>query len=168
MSKPCISRRVDDYLEIRVREMTGWSDERIVKACLEGNEEAWSALIDKYKNLIYSIPIKYGLSRDDAGEIFQQVCLRLLAELPSLRDPNCVGAWLIRVTSHDCFHWTRRERFQESRELDSMNAAQAARTPAPDEYVGQAEREQILREALQNPPFLMTRWPGISNSPEGR
>ena len=84
-----------------------------MKECLEGDEQAWSALIDKYKNLIYSIPIKYGLPRDDAGEIFQQVCLRLLSDLSSLRDPQSLGGWLITVTSHKCLDWGRRQRLHD-------------------------------------------------------
>ena len=36
--------------------------------------EAWSALIDKYKNLIYSIPVKLGMYQD-AADIFQ-ACVR--------------------------------------------------------------------------------------------
>ena len=55
-----------------------WGDERLITECVNGNEEAWAALIEKYKNLIFSIPVKLGFSRDDAGEIFQQVCLKLL------------------------------------------------------------------------------------------
>ena len=35
-----------------------WNDTRLVKACLAGDEEAWSVLIDKYKALIYSIPAR--------------------------------------------------------------------------------------------------------------
>jgi hypothetical protein len=37
-----------------------WSNTRIVAECLAGNEHAWSALLDRYKNLIYSIPLRYG------------------------------------------------------------------------------------------------------------
>ena len=35
-----------------------WTDSRLVRACLDGDERAWAALIAKYKNLIYSIPLK--------------------------------------------------------------------------------------------------------------
>jgi RNA polymerase sigma factor (sigma-70 family) len=128
--------------------MTGLTDEQLVKACLEGKEEAWSELIDKYKNLIFSIPIRHGMSREDAGEIFQQVCVKLLSELPDIRDPKCLGAWLIRVTSHSCFHWGRRERRSEqmASEVDEISTAPAAELA--DESLFQAEREQILREAL--------------------
>ena len=56
-------------------------DDRLVDQCLKGSEEAWSALIDKYKRLIFSIPVRQGFSADDSSEIFQEVCLAL--------SPNC-------------------------------------------------------------------------------
>lgn len=126
----------------------GSQDEELVTSCLDGNEQAWAALIDKYKNLIFSIPIKHGFSRDDAGEIFQQVCLKLLSELSNLRDPNCLPAWLIRVTSHKCFHWRRRERLLQTGapEIRGVNSEPAV--PPADEYLSQLEQEQILRETL--------------------
>ena len=43
------------------------SDAALVKRCLEGKEEAWSQLIDKYKALIYSIPVKYGMPPQEAA-----------------------------------------------------------------------------------------------------
>ena len=53
--------------------MLTWSDERLVRECLDGNEDAWATLISKYKNLIFSIPIKYGMTREDAADLFQAV-----------------------------------------------------------------------------------------------
>ena len=83
---------------------------RLVQDCLNGKESAWLALIDRYKNLIYSIPLKHGLGADDAAEIFQSVCLSLLSELPKIRDPQALPAvWLIAVTARRCSMW-RRER----------------------------------------------------------
>ncbi len=51
------------------------TDEQLVQDSLDGNQEAWSELIDKSKNLIFSVPIKFGFSRDEAADIFQDVCL---------------------------------------------------------------------------------------------
>lgn len=105
-------------------------------------------LIDRYKNLIYSIPIKYGFPKDDASEIFQQVCLRLLSDLPNLRDPAALGAWLIRVTSHDCFRRSRRDRRNETMEFAYAEIAMADDSMLPQEQILQLEREQILRDTL--------------------
>ena len=48
---------------------------------LQWQQEAWSGLIEKYKNLIFSIPIKMGIPRDDAADIFQAVCVELLVRI---------------------------------------------------------------------------------------
>ena len=81
-----------------------WSNTRLVAECLAGNERAWSALIDRYKNLIYSIPLRYGAPHQDAADIFQGVCLDLFNELPRLRDAEAIQGWLIRVTTNKCYH----------------------------------------------------------------
>src|SRR5215472_1988114 len=38
------------------------ADNGLIQSCLKGSEHAWSRLIEKYKRLIFSIPIKGGLS----------------------------------------------------------------------------------------------------------
>src|SRR5258708_8549437 len=86
---------------------TSWSDERLVAACRKGDQQAWSALIDKYKNLIFSIPIKLGLY-DDAADIFQAVCLDLLTDLPRLREPRALPKWLMQTCYHKCLQSRRR------------------------------------------------------------
>jgi hypothetical protein len=68
-----------------------WSDERLVRECLKGNEEAWFGLIDKYKNLIYSIPVKHRIPPDAGGEILQQVCFELVTALPHLRESKSLA-----------------------------------------------------------------------------
>jgi RNA polymerase sigma factor (sigma-70 family) len=119
-----------------------WPDLRLIRACLAGNEQAWSALIQKYKNLIYSIPIKYGASPEDAADIFQAVCLELFSELPRLRKKAAFRSWLITVTAHQAFHWKRRVRRRAEEEL----------TPRVADLIEQLEREQILREAVAQLP----------------
>jgi RNA polymerase sigma factor (sigma-70 family) len=123
-------------------------DQRLVEECLDGRSEAWETLIDKYKNLIFSIPIKYGLPADDANEIFQEVCLKLLSELPRLRKPQAIAGWLIKVTWHDCVHWRikERRRWAGERELCSQHAVVSQ--PNADCVFDEIAREQTLRETI--------------------
>jgi RNA polymerase sigma factor (sigma-70 family) len=121
-------------------------DGLLVAECLKGNEEAWSALIDKYKNLIFSIPIKYGFSRDEAAEIFQAVCVSMLQELSNLREPRALAAWLIRITSHKCFRWKEQWNRNIDTELEKMLPNEFPKVP--EELFCEIERAQILREAL--------------------
>jgi len=63
---------------------------RLVEECLRGSEEAWNTLVDRYKNMIYSIPLRYGAPPQDAADIFQAVCLDLFNELPRLREAEAL------------------------------------------------------------------------------
>jgi hypothetical protein len=42
------------------------TDRELVAACVSGDEQAWNELIDRYNRLIFSIPLKQGLDRDQA------------------------------------------------------------------------------------------------------
>ena len=131
----------------------GSSDERLIRECLGGNEQAWSALIDEYKNLIYSIPIRYGASQEDAADIFQSVCLELFAELPRLRKTAAFRAWLITVTAHQSFHWKRKRRRQTERErTDVEDEDLEAHVSVPADMIEEVEREQMVRDATARLP----------------
>ncbi len=124
-----------------------WSDGRLVKECLSGNEEAWSLLIEKYKALIYSIPVKYGLPADDAADIFQATCMELLAQLPELREPRALPKWLMQVAHHQCCRCKQQQRRTVSRDGDSD--LPEPETPAiAESLVQQTQDEQMLREAM--------------------
>jgi RNA polymerase sigma factor (sigma-70 family) len=128
-----------------------WPDRRLVRECLKGNDEAWSALVDKYKNLIFSIPVKYHLSQDDASDVFQAVCLELLAELPNLRNPEALPKWIIQVTAHKCLHGKRYA--QRTETTDPNDPAFEQSTPARAESVlREAEEEQCIRQVMGELP----------------
>ena len=134
-------------MEVTRKPSNTWDDVRLVKACLSGREEAWSCLIEKYKALIYSIPIKYGLSKDDASDVFQATCLELLVRLPDLRKPRALAKWLMQVTHHECYRWKRSQQRMISRDADP--GLPEPEIPAiAESLVQQTQQEQMLREAM--------------------
>src|SRR5438270_10166418 len=122
-----------------------WAEERLVRECRKGSEEAWSALIDKYKNLIYSIPIKYGFNQEDATEIFQSVSFEILQELPKLREPKALPKWIIQITSHKCIQWRRQQNRYTPADEHELKATASADNSA-DQMLCEAEEEQNLRD----------------------
>lgn len=86
-----------------------WKDEDLMEDCLHGKEQAWAAIVDKYKVLVYSAPIRYGLGALDAADVFQEVWLDLYTELGNLRKPGVsLGGWLISVATYKCFQRMRK------------------------------------------------------------
>lgn len=127
------------------------SNSRLVRECLQGSEEAWSALIDKYKRLIFSIPIKYGLSADEATDIFQSVCVEMLSELPKLRKAEALPKWIMQVTAHKCFHRKRQMARLDGPDSDGELPEQSVEARA-ESILHEAEQEQKLRQAIADLP----------------
>ncbi len=126
---------------------TAAEDERLVQECLAGDERAWNTLIDKYKRLIYSVPVKYGFSPDDAGDIFQNVCIDLFTNLAKLRKIESLRSWLITVATHKCFHWKKQQK--NDVELDAMEQEMAEDIAvAPVVVMQEVQEEQAVRDAI--------------------
>src|SRR5437667_4521937 len=123
-----------------------WPDDRLVAACLKRDQQAWSALIDKYKNLIFSIPMKLGLY-DDAADIFQAVCLDLLNDLPRLRESRALPKWLMQTCYHKCLQVRRRaeKNVPLAEEDGEFSADGNVPSTLPDNMLVQLEKEQIVR-----------------------
>jgi RNA polymerase sigma factor (sigma-70 family) len=122
---------------------TNISDEKLVRDCLSGSEEAWSTLVDKYRRLIFSIPIKFGFSRDEASEVFQEVCFTMLLELGRLRQPRTLSAWLIKVTIHECLLASKQRARYVFLYRDSSDAC-----AFPDTLIEEVQLQQSVREAI--------------------
>jgi RNA polymerase sigma factor (sigma-70 family) len=118
-------------------------DAKLVERCLRGEEDAWTVLLSKYKNLIFSIPIKYGFSREESADIFQSVCLDLLYDLRRLREPRALAGWLIRITCNKCFH---QQQLNHRQVVGNGQIEMAIEVPESRLY--ELQREQALRTSL--------------------
>jgi RNA polymerase sigma factor (sigma-70 family) len=125
-----------------------WTDEKLVRECCNGNETAWSALIEKYKNLIFSIPIKMVIPREDAADIFQAVCVELLSGLPKLREPRALPKWLMQVSYHKSLQWKREHSHLIEGESQDTEPASTNDAELPDALLQQLQKEQSLRDSL--------------------
>src|SRR5438067_6085278 len=90
--------------------LTQQGDRELLAACLKGSPAAWETLIVRYQRLIYLIPIKMGLSPNDAADVFQSVCVKLLEGLSGLRNQERLCAWLTTTTKRECWYVAARRR----------------------------------------------------------
>jgi RNA polymerase sigma factor (sigma-70 family) len=127
------------------------TDTELVSACLCGDEHAWSELIDRYSRLIFSIPVRQGLTREEAADVFQAVCLDLVAELPKLRDPQALPAWLIRTTARKVGKWKRRNERYVPDEGDIAESTPDG-DALPDLLIEHCERTQAIRDGIASLP----------------
>jgi RNA polymerase sigma factor (sigma-70 family) len=102
-------------------------DRDLIVRCRRGSTGAWQRLFKKYERLVYSIPLRYGLSRHDAADITQTTFTILIQSLDTLRDDSRLGPWLATVARRHTWRLMERNRRTiASEHLDDTSLAESA------------------------------------------
>jgi RNA polymerase sigma factor (sigma-70 family) len=116
-------------------------DGRLIRACENGDSGAWEELVLRYERLVYSIPLRYGLSSEDASDIVQLTFTLLFQRLGEIEEDNCLGAWLATVAKRHSWRLLA----QRSRERsDRLEDPCASMSPTVMSSKRTIERSELL------------------------
>ena len=103
------------------------SDRDLIRRCRQGSAGAWRQVLKKYERLVYSIPLRYGLSRDDAADIAQITFTILIQSLDGLSEDSHLGPWLVTVARRHTWRLLERNRRESASErLEGADVAESA------------------------------------------
>jgi RNA polymerase sigma factor (sigma-70 family) len=128
------------------------SDAVLVESCLQGDQQSWIQLLERYKRLIYAVTVRFGFDNEDRHDIFQSVCLEVLKNLPSLRNASSVRYWILTITVRQCS--ALRKRYQQAQTDTVDEAAMGISDPRPNtlEIYVEVARAETLHQALNDLP----------------
>jgi RNA polymerase sigma factor (sigma-70 family) len=95
----------------------------LVRAAAEGDQAAWSALVERFSGLVWAVARAHRLSRADAADVSQTTWMRLVEHLGDIRQPERVGAWLSATARHECLRVIRKSGRAVPTELDDDHLA---------------------------------------------
>jgi RNA polymerase sigma factor (sigma-70 family) len=126
------------------------SDAALVRACRNGNEDAWETLVHRYQRFIYSIPRRAGLDEDAAADVFQEVFVALIQGLDKIEDPDRVGAWILTTAKRATWRSMRRRIAARTGQtiLDEEAEEVPDIDPLPDSALVDLEEQHEVRTAL--------------------
>lgn len=119
----------------------------LIRACLAGDESAWSAFVDRYGDLMYTVALRTGAARDAADDVFSASLLAVYEKLGSLRDREKIVPWLAEVVRRQTLYYLRKRRPEVATGEEGVPDVED-RSPLPDEVMASLERGQLLRDAL--------------------
>lgn len=96
---------------------TDWD---LIVACRNGDKQAWENLLDRYERLVYSIPLNYGLSYDDAADIAQTTFIIFMESMDGLREDSHLSAWLCTVAKRHTWRLMERQRRERINPKDDL------------------------------------------------
>jgi RNA polymerase sigma factor (sigma-70 family) len=121
----------------------------LLESAARGQEWAWRALFDRYSTLVSSVCRQYRLGAADAQDVSGAVWLRLVANLPDIRDPEALPGWLRTTARHECLRLLR----HRSRQIptESPECGEPA-DPGFDAALIVEERRVAVRHAFAQLP----------------
>lgn len=122
-----------------------FSDQQLVKKFKGGDVRAFEELVGRYEKRVYSLAYRFTGNHADAGDMVQEVFIRVYRALPKFREESSFSTWIYKVAANVCRDELRRKRKRKSVSLDDMEANQgefviADGTQSPEEF---AERRDL-------------------------
>jgi len=73
------------------------TDYEIIKLILEGNTSAYAILLDKYRNMVFTLAYNILQNKEDAEELAQDVFVKAFNALSSFKGESLFSTWLYRI-----------------------------------------------------------------------
>lgn len=129
------------------------SDAELWKACVSGDESAWSNLVDRYQRLIYAIPRRAGLTDEQCADVFQDVFLLLYQKLDQIEQPERIRSWIVTTTKYKTWAVVRGSKTgrmpQSTEEMEAELQSLPDRSRLADEILIELEQQHLIRAALK-------------------
>ncbi len=116
------------------------SDEQLVDKFKKGSEEAFEGLVDRYEKRVYTLAYRFTGNHADAGDLAQEVFIRVYRALPKFRAESSFSTWIYKVAANVCRDELRKQRRRKTVSLENIQAAQgeiaiADNSQSPEEFV---------------------------------
>ncbi len=84
-----------------------------------GNHEAWSELLERYQDRLYTICYRMVHHREMAADLTQDAMIKIMQGLDSYDGRAKLSTWIIRITMNVCLSRLRAEKLRRHASLDA-------------------------------------------------
>ncbi len=150
-------------------------DAELVKAFNNGDADALTCLINRYKGAMYAYLFRLSGDRNTADDLFQEVFVKVIRKLSSYGERDKFPAWLFTVAHHAAMDHFRsasrlREESLDAGSVDGLTMGDVLPSPEPgpdgvlerEEDSGAIRKVFALLSAEQQEVFLLRHYSGLS------
>lgn len=87
-------------------------DNYYIDKILKGDKNAYASLINKHKNLVFTIAVKILKNREDAEELAQDVFIKAFEVLSTFKKESKFSTWLYRIAFNMAISKTRKKKLE--------------------------------------------------------
>ena len=129
------------------------AQQALIDKILQGDSDAFSAIVDQYNTLMMRTALMIIGDRDIAVDAVQDALIRAWQHLPGLREAGALRRWLMRIVVNQCISYKRKVARTTAfvRQALAEQSIQLAAEIA-DDHKGRLERDWDLIETVKKLP----------------
>lgn len=128
------------------------TDDVLMQRVREGDDDAFTAIVDRYKDPLVNYLTHLARSRDRAEEIAQDAFVRLFDNASKYRERERLAPYLYRIATNLLLSAIRRER-RWTLLVPRLTASRWPSVPGPDHELLGSEIQRLVRDALGRLPL---------------
>ena len=122
---------------------TGPQDIDIISAVLNGNQQAYAQIVDRYQGFVFTLVLRYIKSREDAEEVAQDIFVKAYRALADFKGTAKFSTWLYTIVTTTCISFLRKKKL-ETHSLDNEKVFEAAESKDSGMNANQIEQKSKL------------------------
>ena len=137
------------------------NDQIYIDKILEGDANAFSVLVDRYKDLVFTLALRMMKHREEAEEVAQDTFIKVFGSLKKFKGDSKFSTWIYRVAYNTCLDRLKKnKRKQNTVTIDEYTEHQVKTIDNAFDKLANEERQEAIRHCLERLPaddnFLMT------------
>ena len=129
--------------------MAKTDDQHYINLVLKGDTNAFAALVDRYKDMVYTLSLRMIRSREEAEELSQDTFIKVYRSLGKFKGESKFSTWLYKVAYNTCLdHLRKNKREQYVIAIDDYTEQQVEALHNAFDAIEGKERKQMLQDCL--------------------
>lgn len=126
----------------------------LVEQAKQGNEKAFSSLLNRYRDSIYFMLLKMVNNTSDAEDLTIEAFGKAFRFIDSFTPEYAFSTWLFRIATNNCIDFIRKKQLSPSpidqiqEDIDNMTVNIQSDLPDPEERLINDQKFAVLREIV--------------------
>jgi RNA polymerase sigma factor (sigma-70 family) len=100
---------------------TGLNDTDIISKVLNGDQQAYAALVNRYQSYVFTLSLRFTKNREDAEEVSQDIFIKAYRALADFKGNSKFSTWLYMIVNNTCITFLRKKKLQtHSLDIDGV------------------------------------------------
>ena len=135
-------------------------EKALIERCKQGDIVSFNELVQRFEKRIFNFAYRMSGNYDDASDVAQEVFIRVFNSINTFRGEANFTTWLYRIVTNVYLDERKKQKshlltsLEEHIDLDENSVTRqfVDGKPTPDLVVEQMERDDLLKEAIQELP----------------